>query len=198
MNQESKSPKSGVKCKMSGVRVKTRSGFTLIEVLLYMAIMALLLLAIGLSMQAFLEARVRNQVIAEVNHEASKAMNLTLQSIRNATGITSPTAGNSADTLEVTVADAAKSPTCFRLSGGALQIAEGGASCGENGWTNLTDADIVTVSVKTGESAVFRNLTRSGTAGIIKVIFTIAHKEPANPRYFEQYEKDFQGAAALR
>lgn len=172
----------------------SQSGFSLLELLLYISIASVLLFAVGTSSQAFLEARIKNQVIADVNNGGASAMNIILQTVRNAESITAPGAGSAANTLTLAMADSSKNPTEFRLSSEKLQIKEGAGD-----WTDLTNLDKVLVSVVGVDAGIFSNFSRSATPGIIRVRFNMAHAEPAGTnQYFQGFNADFQGAASLR
>lgn len=173
-------------------------GFTLIEVMLYIAIVALLVFSVGISAQAFIESRVKNQSIADVNHAGANALNYILQAVRNADSISAPTSGTSANQLELAMTSAPQNPTCFRLSGEKIQTQEGTASCAGT-WIDITDSEKVTVSLMTGDTGIFTNLSRASTPGIIRARFNVLRKQPVGvSRYFQDHEKDFQGAASLR
>ena len=105
-----------------------QKGFTLVELLLYIGIAAVILLVSSLFLTTFLEARVKNQTISEVEQQGLLAIKAMTQSIRNAESITSPTLGGSGSTLTLEFTDSGLDPTVFSLSSGVLYITEGASS----------------------------------------------------------------------
>lgn len=162
------------------------SGFTLIELLLYVAIVGSLLTAASLFFATTAESRIKNQSMTEVNEQGTLLMEQITQTIRNADSITAPAAGATAASLTVAVPTAGLSPTIFDLNGNTLQIKEG------------TGATVPLTNSKVTVSGLsFKNLTRSGTPGIIQVSFTISRVNTAGRNHYD-YQKTFTSSAALR
>jgi Tfp pilus assembly protein PilW len=111
-----------------------QSGYTLIELLLYVSIVGVLLISVSYFFAMIVDARVKNQSITEVNDQGMAAMDYITQVIHNATSITSPAAGGSGSTLTLVVPTGSLSPTTFDLSGsgsGTLGFnADGGTTDG--------------------------------------------------------------------
>lgn len=166
---------------------KTQSGgFTLVELLLYTAIMGILAFSISAFMTYILESRVKNQVIAEVEQQGAQVVEMIAQTARNATSITSPTAGNNAASLTLVVPTASVSPTVFSLSGSAIQMTEGAGSA-----VALTNSKI------TASGLSFYNLSRPSTAGTFRFFFTLTHVNPQNKNEYN-YSKLFTATATIR
>lgn len=161
-------------------------GFTLIELLLYVAIVGSLLIAVSLFMALCLDARVKNQTISEVDQQGNLVMEQITQTIRNASGITSPAAGSSASSLTVTVPTPSFSPTVFSLASGVLQIKEGTGAT-----VSLTNSKVQVTGL------TFTNLSASGTNGIVRVSFTLSRVNPNNRNEYD-YQKTFITSASLR
>lgn len=105
------------------------TGYTLIELLLYVAILGILTTAMGTFFVTIVELRVKNQSIAEVDQQAAFAMEYITQTIRNSTSVTSPTKGSgTATSTTLVVPTGSLSPTVFDLSGGILRVKEGTGS----------------------------------------------------------------------
>lgn len=160
-------------------------GFTLLELLLYVSIMGMVMLATVTFFGTVTSARVKNQSIAEVNDQGVQAMDLMLQIIRNASSITTPAAAGSGASLTLVVPTSSLSPTIFNLSGTALQIKEGAATA-----VSVTSSDVQITSI------TFKNLTRAGTKGIVQVSFVMKHYNPDNHNEYD-YQKTFTGSAEL-
>ena len=108
------------------------------------------------------------------------------QTIRNASGITSPAAGSSASSLTVTVPTPSFSPTVFSLASGVLQIKEGTGAT-----VSLTNSKVQVTGL------TFTNLSASGTNGIVRVSFTLSRVNPNNRNEYD-YQKTFITSASLR
>lgn len=162
-----------------------RQGFTLVELLLYTTLIGVVVAAVAVVLVLLQRQRVRSQVITEVEEQGTGAMQIMTQIVRNATGINSPAIGASGSTLSVSVTTGALSPTVFSLSGGVLRMTEGVAAA-----VDLTSAK-VTVS-----SLTFYNLSRSGTPGTIRIVYTVSYNATGPVEY--SYSKVFTSDASLR
>ena len=163
----------------------TQPGFTLLELLLYVSILGAVMLATVTFFGTVTTARVKNQSIAEVNDQGAHAMDLVLQTIRNATSITAPAAAGSAASLTLVVPTGSLSPTIINLNGTALQVKQGSAAA-----VPLTSDDVQIPSI------TFKNVTRSGTPGIVQVSFVMKRTNPNNRNEYD-YQKTFTGSAEV-
>jgi type II secretory pathway pseudopilin PulG len=163
-----------------------QSGYTLIELLLYVSVVGSLLIALSMFFATAADARVKGQTISEVNQQGTAAMEYITQTIRNADSITAPAAAGSGASLTLAVPTVALSPTIFDLSGTVLEVKEGTAA-----YIALTTNDLQITNL------TFKNLTRSGTAGVVQVSFTITRTNPNNKNEYD-YQKTFVTSAALR
>lgn len=167
------------------MQAKTQHGYTLIELLLYIAMLGILLPSVVMFMGAAVETRVKNQTITEVNEQGMAAMDTVTQIIRNANAITAPAAAASGAALTVTVPTASLSPTIFDVSGSALRVKEGAAAA-----IPLTSNDVQVSNL------TFTNLTRSGTAGTVQVSFTLSYVNNSGRNEYN-YQKTFTTTAEL-
>ena len=167
--------------------MKSRTGgFTLVELLLYVATLSIMITAVSIFLSLLLQMRTKNRVIAEVEQQGILASMKITQAIRNSILINTPAAGASGSTLSLTVTPVSSSPTLFALSGGAVTMTEGaGAAVG------LTN-NLVSVSGLT-----FSNLSRAGTPGTVRVQFTITYINNSGRNEFD-YSKIFDSNASLR
>lgn len=166
--------------------MKKNNGFTLIELLLYISIAAIIVFTTASLLRFTLESRVKNQTIAEVEQQGTQVMQLITQTIRNGTAINSPTIGNSASSLSLTVVDGVSSPTVFDLSAGVVRITEGAGAA-----TNLTSSKVTVSNLN------FQNLSRTGTPNTIRVSFTITYINSSG-RFEYSFTQNFYGSADLR
>lgn len=162
-----------------------KKGFTLIELLIYIGLMGIIIGGVSSLLFIMLNARVKNQTIAEVEQQGTQAMKLMTQTIRNAEAITAPGSGAAA-TLTLDVVDVADDPTVFDLSGTALQITQGASTP-----VPLTSSR-VDVSAMT-----FSNLSKAGTAGNIQIQFTLSYASTSGSNAYS-FSKTFTSSASLR
>ncbi|PIR93807.1 hypothetical protein COT97_04605 [Candidatus Falkowbacteria bacterium CG10_big_fil_rev_8_21_14_0_10_39_11] len=162
------------------------SGFTLIELILYIGILSVIMGAVATLLFTFMQLRAKNQVIGEVEGQGTAAIEYISQGIRNSQAITSPTIGTSGSSLILDVVDAGNDPTTFSLSGTTLQVQFGAGSAID------LNSSVVEVSGLT-----FYNYSRDNTPGLILVEFTLTHVNPEGTQEYE-YQKTFTTAASLR
>lgn len=158
----------------------------MVELLLYVALASVMLAVVSGFLGTILDARVKNQTIAEVTQQGQRTMNVMTQAIRNAEAINSPATSTSAALLSLDVLEAASDPTVFDLSAGVLQITEGASTT-----VDMTSSRVVVSDLQ------FDNLSHAGTAGSIKIQFTISHINPAGNSQYD-YSRIFYGAASIR
>ncbi|QQS60850.1 MAG: prepilin-type N-terminal cleavage/methylation domain-containing protein [Candidatus Moraniibacteriota bacterium] len=161
-----------------------KKGISLIELLIYIAIMGILLTSIVSFITVNENMKKRNQAISEVEIQGWEAMRFITKSIKNAQSITGPIFGENSAVLTLVVDDVTKSPTIFDLNAGALRIKEG-----------LSDPVTLTDSRMIVDTLSFTNFGSSTTKGSIKIQF--------NGSYFDtsentDYQKTFYGTATPR
>lgn len=186
-NFQANSAQVATKTGFSIFNFQKERGFTLLELLLYVAISSIIILATSALVQVVLEARIKAQTVTEVEQQGQQVMQVMGQTLRNATGVTSPTIGTSAASLTATVPTGALSPTVFDLSAGAIRMKEGGGAA-----TPLTNSRV------TASALSFKNLAASGKPSSIKVTFTITYINNSGSKNEYSYTKNFETAASLR
>jgi len=103
-------------------------GFTLLEMLLYLAMMSLVLVAATLFLAEFtISARVKTAAWQEVERNAHFAMNRVAVEIREAAGINvgDSVLGSDPGRLSLAVAVGARNPTVFSVTSGTLYVQQG-------------------------------------------------------------------------
>ncbi len=168
--------------------VHNTRGFTLIELLLYVTIVGGMLTAVSVFFATTVDARVKSQSVAEVDQQGALVMDYITQTIRGADSVTTPAVAGTGATLTLVVPTGSLSPTIFNLDGGGtiLQVKEG------------TGAVIPLTNSKVSVSnLIFRNLSRSGTPGVIQVSFTLDRVNTTGRNEYS-YQKTFTSTAALR
>ena len=166
--------------------LKYKKGFSLVELLLYISIASILLLAISVFFSFLLRARIKNQVIAEVEQQGLSVMHLMTQTTRNAEAIILPVQSVSAPSLSLQFPSSSIDPTFFDLSSGSIRIKEASGIP-----VSLTNSRI------TASALQFQNLSRTNTPGIIRIQFTLTSVNPGGRSEYS-YSKTFIGSAALR
>ena len=163
-----------------------KKAYTLIELLLYVGLLAIIMSIVSYFLFASISAKVKNRTIAEVEQQGEMAMQMISQTIRNSSAINSPISGANAGTLSLNIPDLTKTPTIFSLSAGKIQIQEGTGIA-----TDLTSSRIVITNL------IFQNISRPSTPGVIRVGFTASYNDP-NGRNEYQFSKNFYCSASRR
>ncbi len=171
---------------LHGMGCNMKKGFTLIEMLLYMAILSIVILAFSSFLFLSYSSRIKATVIADVEQQGNQTMSIVTQNIRNAQSVTSPISGASANSLTVTEYSAPLSPTIFAQTGNKLQITEG-----SNSAVDISSNRVIVSGLS------FQNLARPSTPGIVRIQFTLNHLNPDNLGEYT-YSKTFTATASLR
>lgn len=100
-------------------------GFTIIEMLVYISIFAIIMSGALVSVYALASSSARNQTKAMVQEEGSFLIGKIDWALSGARAINAPAANASGDTLTVTRFDALTSPVVITISGGAMTITVG-------------------------------------------------------------------------
>jgi Tfp pilus assembly protein PilW len=165
---------------------RRQKGFTLVELLLYVAVSSTLLLVTSLFLQTLLESRIKNQTITEVEQQGLQIIQAITQTLRNADSVSAPGQGTSAASLTLATYTPGLNPTVFDLSGGTIRVKEGAAAA-----IPLTNARV------TASSLLFSNLSRTGTPGVVRIQFTLSHVNPSGRNEYA-YSRSFVVSASLR
>jgi Tfp pilus assembly protein PilW len=151
------------------IRLKQSNGFTLVELLLYIAITVIIVTTISTFLIMIMTTQVKAQTVAEVEQQGLQVKQLITQTIRNAAAINLPVnAGDTGSTLSVNTFDLTKSPTIFTLNNGTIYITEGTSTP-----LAITSSRIITSSL------VFARLGAKKQKNI-SIDFTLSHYNPSN------------------
>jgi len=148
-----------------------RRGFTIIEVLIYIALIAFL---VPLTADLFLttvNSGALNREVREARSEAARALQIMTQTIRNSSTIIEP--AFNANSTRLIVAS-----TTFSLDAGQIKVQENGGPVEPLTATGFQISDLL-----------FSNSSKFGTPGLVKISFKIKKGD---------YDKKYYGAAALR
>lgn len=172
--------------KIKRLKSDKTTGFTLIEMLLYIAIASTLILVVSLFTNTILGTRVKNQTINNVESQGAYVMQLLGQAIYNAESVNTPSTSAASVRLSLATSNASSNPTVFEINSGVLTLTEGASPA-----INLTNSHI-TIS-----NLTFKNLESSGAPGSIHYSFDVSAATSSNRAEFN-YEQSFSGAASLR
>jgi len=157
-------------------------GFTLLELLLFISIAAILLSALAAFLGMVLQSRVKQQTIVEVEEQAVQVVEQIAHDIRNASSITSPAVGTTGSSLSLT----GTSSTLWNVSGGQLKRTLGSGTPLE-----LTSSGLIVSNVQ------FTNASKPQTNGIVRFQFTLERLNPPGRNEYD-YTQTFYGSTALR
>ncbi len=147
-------------------RSQHNAGFTLIEVLIYIAIVALVVTTLVKFILVISQSRNKNYVVQEVQGNVRHALDIVSRQVRQATDIqfASSTLDVDPGILVLTMASSSLNPTIISLSGdnGVAQIKQGNAP------TSSITADEVRVT-----NFIFTDTTGSSTRKHVKFNMTI-------------------------
>lgn len=162
-----------------------QSGFTLIEVLLYLALATTVLFISTTFLLQISQSFIKQRVISEVTQQSTRIIDLINTSIRNGVNINTPTPGNQSETLSIETSIGATNPTVYSLDSGVLYISEGGGSN-----VALTNNNILISNLN------FRNLSQitTTTTGTISVYFDTNYINDSNRSEYSYQESYFSGA----
>jgi len=152
-------------------RKKNKDGFTLIELTIYIAILATILALTTEFLWLIVLGNIKETSYQEIQQNGRFAITKITQEIKRATGIISPDPGSSSESLSLSMADG--STINFGLSNGKLQISQG-----SNSYFLTTDRIIV-------KNLQFNNNSYQDTPGIIQVKIEISHINPANRKEYQ-------------
>jgi Tfp pilus assembly protein PilW len=146
-----------------------KNSFTLIEFLIYIAIVSSILVLISGFFWNIFFGGIKETAYQEVQQNGQFALTKITQEIKKATGINSPSPGNSANSLSLAMANPNLNPTVFDLANGKLRITQGA-----NPPIELTSNQVIVSNLQ------FSNLSYEGTPGVIRIEMTVYYFNPAN------------------
>lgn len=165
-------------------------GFTFVELIIYIAIMALIVFGFVGYILSISRAGNKAYVTQEVQANARTALDIVSQKIRTATGVNTGSSTFDLDpgVLSLSMADASKNPTIISLTAddGLLRVKEGAAD-----YKNII-SDKVKVT-----NLVFSNLTPSGERKNIGVRITVEYNNPGGTIEYD-YSQNLETAVSLR
>jgi len=147
-----------------------QSGSSLIEMLIYIAIVSVFLITLINFSWDVIYSKVKNTTIGETTDNTHIIIEKIGLTTRNADSIDAPTSGQTSQTLVLNNPNG--SQTTFDLSDGRLRINEG------TGYFYLTSSKVNITNLE------FINLSQTGTKGNIRIKMTISHNNPENKQEY--------------
>lgn len=152
---------------MKKPKQKMQSGFTLIEILLYMALSTMMVALMGgIGVNVF-SGFVKSKAAEELQYNTQFVTEKIRSTISQAEAITAPAQGESGTVLSLTMSDAAKDPTVIDVSEGRVRIREGA------GAAEFISGDGVDVY-----SAEFLNVTPAESVGSVRAVLHMGLRNP--------------------
>lgn len=159
---------------------KARASFTLIEMILYIGMSAIIIVALLRVMITITTTREKAQTVSSVQQELRFVMDRITASARNAVdiNIAGSTFGSDNGVLSLSMSGASLNPTVFTLTANRITVKEGLAAA-----QSLTSSGVLIDRLR------FANLSANGTNGTVKVTIhgTDAVAGSADPTYTDTF-----------
>ena len=133
--------KSAVNCQLSTVNCSRTRGMSLLELLLYIAILSGLMVIVSDAFITLSKGRGQSEARSEVNSAIRFAHEHIKQDVKNASALSTPVLGTPSNTINLTVSGV---PVVYDVLGGVLRRTENGVTASTTGSTVAVDAPIFT------------------------------------------------------
>jgi prepilin-type N-terminal cleavage/methylation domain-containing protein len=140
---------------------KNNNGFTLVELLIYMALMAIFLTVLLNIFTTTLKTKLAMESTSALSYDSRYVLSKIAYDVNNTDSVTSPTLGVTGTSLTLTSGGVIST---YTLTGGNLVKTAGGVSMSLNG----TDTEFDSIS--------FKNLGNAGGKPTIQVVYTLESK----------------------
>lgn len=168
-----------------------RKGFTLIELIIYLAIISGAIVSFTYFIMSVSNSRTKSYVAQEVHANGRTALEIISQRIRAANGVVSVTP--TVLTLDFSTADPPNHPTVIdRDASNNLRITEDSDATSGGPFVSAITSNEVSVT-----SLLFTDRTSAGTRENIRIDLTIAYDNPSATAAFG-YTKSFTTAVSVR
>ena len=149
-------------------------GFTLIEMLLYLALMTIMIAVLGGIGVNVLASNAKAHALEEVGYNAHFVFEKLRTAVNDASSIDGPTGNGTSSTLTLSMGDASKNPTVFTLADGILTMTESA------GQPITLSTDGVTIS-----SLQFRDVSYPASPSTVRIEMSI---DAYNPEHRKAYD----------
>ena len=159
---------------------KRQAAFTLIELILYMALLSIFIGGAVLFAWDIIYGRVKTSAHQEVSENIRLASQRLIHEIRNAEDINS----FSAAAISLAMADTNRNPTVFDISGGRLRIGYGSSgNCPSTSPCNLTSNKVTVSTLSFEDLSTVDDLSKN-----IRFTITLERNNPNNRKEWEKSE----------
>lgn len=167
--------------------IQNKKGFTLVELMIYIALVAGILIAATSFAWSIINSRTKAFAIQEVEQNGRVIMERLTQEIHQATQITSPALGVGDSSLVLVMRDNQNDPTTFALDTNRIVMTQGG-----NPTLPLSSDQVIVTDLQ------FINYsTPNGKTNNVKIILQLDHLNPDNRQEW-QATGDFTTTVELR
>lgn len=165
------------------MKFRCQKGGTLIELILYVALISTILTSVSTFLIFVLEGRVKNTLIQETYGQASFAVEVINKSIKEAEEIINPLQSGTSNSLVLVVSG---ETITFDLSNGKIEMTRGIGLP-----TSLTNEDLIITNLN------FNNYSKDDTSGIIQTTFDVESTSDNNRKEFN-FTTSIQTSSGLR
>jgi len=167
---------------------RKQNGFTLVETLIYVAIIGMVLSSFVVFSISISNSRSKTYVVQEVHANTRTALNVMSQKIRSATGVNtaSSTFGVDPGFLSLSMASSTLNPTILALDSNILGIKEG-----SNATTSITSDEVKITNL------VFTDLSGTGNRGNVRIEMTVEYNN-IDTDIIYNYSQSIQTTVGLR
>ena len=169
---------------MTLFKKKNEEGFTLIEMIIYIAILGLVITSFTSFVYSVTRTRSKAVAIEEVSSNGRVALNIIKQSMRSSDDVVTPTEGNVDTSLTLDMPGTVDN-SLYSVSGGILY-----ETIGANPSVAVTTNDVIVSNLQ------FTNVTKPGKKENIQVSFTVTYANPLAVGF--SYTKNFQTSISQR
>lgn len=170
---------------MKSLNNKNKKAFTLVETLLYIVVLGICLTAMSSFIDMINAAKAKNRLVLSIERQGENINEIISESIRNSSGINTPSANSTSNSLSLAFSDGNKNPTVFSLTNGIIYIKEGVGS-----------AIPLSSNLLVAENLSFKNISRINTPGNINASFTLRSQEETRAEF--SYRQNFSTGASRR
>lgn len=161
-------------------------GFSLIEFIIYFALIALLLVIFSAIVVNLFLTKIKFNIVDEINQNGRLVLERILKEGGNALAINQPLSGGTANALSLAVVDGAKNPTIFDVLNGYLRIKQGASLPVE-----------LTSQVVFVEQFIVSNITKAGASGTFRIELSLQPRDTGSKKFYEA-QRTFFSTANIR
>jgi len=158
---------------MAKLKNKNSAGFTLVELIIYIAIVGTVLVLITSFLWDIVLGNIKETAYREVQQNARFTMAKIIQETKKAAGVNTPSTGVTSDFLSLNMASSDLNPTVFDIDGGRLRIRRGADI------SYLTPENIKIVNLQ------FTNLSYVGESPTIRIEMTTEYNNSGNRQEYQ-------------